>query len=267
MPELPEAQTMVLQLRSSLLDRTIVRVEIMDRKRIDSALVKTVRQAVISVDRRGKAIIVELSRHQFLFIRLGMTGHFYYAGPDDAVPGSNRHAALRLSFEDNSQLTFYDPRRFGSVRLLDRKELQRQLQRFGPEPLSPDFTSRRWNEMVRSRPNSTVKMALMDQGFIAGVGNIYAQEALYRAAIDPRRKMGNLRPPEITALHTALRETLRSAIAQKGTSVLSYLHLDGAGNFQNFLRVYQKERCPRNHPLKRMYLGSRGTYFCQKCQK
>lgn len=266
MPELPEVHTITEQLRRNIIGKKIVAAEQNDIRIIDSKIKNVINTTITAVDRRGKALVISLEERKFLFIRLGMTGHFYYYYPDEQKK-NERYQVARFSFQDSSSLQFHDTRRFGSLKVLNEKELEKKLQQFGPEPLEKEFTLQKFTRILDQKKNSVIKTTLMDQHFIAGIGNIYAQEALYRAKIDPRRKITSLSSREIAVLHQEIKKTLRSAIYHNGTSFLSFLHLDGSGEFQKFLTVYQKEKCPKKHQLKKIYLGSRGTFYCPKCQR
>ena len=153
------------------------------------------------------------------------------------------------------------------MKLVSKKHLDLALERLGPEPLSRKFTVGQFKKMIGRKKKANVKTMLLDQQFIAGIGNIYAQEALYHAGIDPRRKLGELSTLEVEKLYKEMRRVLVLAIKKKGTTIESYLHIEGAGGFQKHLAVYHCQKCPRGHRLKNLKLGGRSTYYCEKCQK
>ncbi|MBI2666194.1 hypothetical protein HYX13_01130 [Candidatus Woesearchaeota archaeon] len=177
------------------------------------------------------------------------------------------HAKITVRFNDGSELTFHDIRKFGSFQLFSRNELLQELKKIGPEPLSEKFTPHLLFQLLQQKKNANLKTTLMDQSVIAGIGNIYAQEALYRAKIDPKRTAGSINLHEVKKLHFYLQSTLQKAIAAGGSTVDNYSHLEGAGSFQQQLAVYQKDFCPKKHSLQRIVLGGRGTWWCKECQK
>ncbi len=267
MPELPEAEMIVKQLQKHVVGKRIQSAKVREKKRADKSIEKVMSSRVLQAWRRAKAIIIELEGKKFLLVRLGMTGHFHYASRGKSLGKDEKFAVVKFYLHDGSVLSYTDIRKFGSVRLLNEAQLQRKLAEFGPEPLGKEFTVRLFWEMLQRKGKANIKVALMDQNFIAGIGNIYAQEALYRAGINPKRKMGTLKAGEIGKLHHAIQQVLRQSIAHNGTTIENYVHIEGAGGFQKYLAVYGKERCPRKHLLKKIYQGGRGTYYCPKCQK
>ncbi len=267
MPELPEAETIVKQLNKHVVGKRIRSAAVLEQKRADKSIEKTMPNKVLQVWRRAKAIIIELERKKFLLVRLGMTGHFHYAATGQRLGNDEKFAIIKFYLQDGSILSYTDIRKFGSVRLLAAKQLHQKLAEFGPEPLGKEFTTDLFREMLQRKKKANIKVTLMDQNFIAGIGNIYAQEALCRAGISPKRKAGSLKKMEIKKLHYAIQNVLRQSIAHNGTTVENYVHIEGAGGFQKYLAVYGKEKCPRKHLLKKIYQGGRGTYYCEKCQK
>ena len=266
MPELPEVETITRQLEHRLAGQKITAVKLHNTSIADKKVRTIKNRDIIQIYRRAKAIIMELEGKQYLLFRLGMTGHFKFL-PVQKNRVAEKHAIATFHLEDHSSLIFKDIRKFGSLRMLNETELRQALQKLGPEPLGKEFTLAKFKEMLRSRPKAVIKTTLMDQNFIAGIGNIYAQEALFHAKIDPRRSIGSLSQAEEKILHQKLRKNLQAAILQRGTTVQNYLNIEGAGKFQKFLAVYQKVKCPKKHPLTRIYQGSRSTFFCTKCQK
>lgn len=267
MPELPEAETIVKQLHKHVVGKWIQSVKVLEQKRADKNIEKLMPDKVVKVWRRAKAIIIELESKKYLLVRLGMTGHFHYATKSQGLGKDEKFAVVKFFLDDGSILSYTDIRKFGSVRSLDEKQLRQKLAEFGPEPLGKEFTITLFQEMLAKKKKANIKVTLMDQNFIAGIGNIYAQEALYHARINPKRKAGSLKKTEIKKLHRAIQKVLTQSIAHNGTTVENYVHIEGAGGFQKYLAVYGKEQCPRKHLLKKIYQGGRGTYYCAKCQK
>ncbi len=267
MPELPEVETIVKQLQKHVVGQRIQSATVLEKKRADKNLERAMPSQVLQAWRRAKAIIIELEKKKYLLVRLGMTGHFHYASSGESLGKDEKFAVVKFYLQDGSVLSYTDIRKFGSVRLLNKAQLRRRLAEFGPEPLGKEFTVRLFGKMLQRKSKANIKIALMDQNFIAGIGNIYAQEALYRAEISPKRKIGTLKAREIEKLHHAIQQVLRQSIAHNGTTVENYVHIEGAGGFQKYLAVYGKERCPQEHLLTKIYQGGRGTYYCKKCQK
>lgn len=267
MPELPEVETIVRQLKKNILGKVIQEVKIVDTTVVDAAVKNVLNARITNVERRGKNIIIELNKDKALLIHLRMTGHFHYVQADNRSNDYTKYLALKLGFADGSILTHNAIRRFERVSLLSRKQLKEKLSLLGPEPLSSAFTARQFKERILQYPHAIIKNKLLDQSFVAGIGNIYAQEALYHARIDPQRAVKSLTETEMTALYHELRAVLSTAIKHNGTTVENYQNLDGKGNFQNFLAVYQREQCPQQHPVEKISLGGRGTYYCPRCQQ
>lgn len=270
MPELPEVETIVRQLQKQIKGKKIGHVRIRVPKLVHGSIPQSL---ITDVRRRAKAIVIKLGSKQYIIIRLGMTGHFHYAKgkkqqkEKGLEPQEQKYIVVQFFLNDGSILSFNDIRKFGSVQVLSSEKAQTLLKKMGPEPLSSGFTLPAFRTLLQQKRNAHVKVALLDQHFIAGIGNIYAQEILYRAGIDPRRKIVSLSDTEIRKLHKAMKNTLNQAIRHHGTTVQDYVHIEGSGGFQRYLQVYGREKCPQKHPLTKIYLGSRGTYFCPKCQK
>lgn len=271
MPELPEVETIVRQLQQNILGKVIQDVKIVDTTVVDAAVKGALNTKITNVERRGKNIIIELDNDKALLVHLRMTGHFHYVPANiknnDSKNNYTKYLALKLGFADGSILTNNAIRRFERVYLLSRKQLQEKLSSLGPEPLSSAFTAKQFKERLCQHPQAVIKNKLLDQSCIAGIGNIYAQEALYHAKINPQRAVKSLTDKEMTAIYHELRAVLSAAIKHNGTTVDNYTNLDGQGNFQNFLTVYQRERCPQQHPIQKISLGGRGTYYCPRCQQ
>ncbi|MBS3166321.1 bifunctional DNA-formamidopyrimidine glycosylase/DNA-(apurinic or apyrimidinic site) lyase [Candidatus Woesearchaeota archaeon] len=271
MPELPEVETITQQLKKQVFGKKIIRAKAFDQKIADKSINKLASLKIVKVWRRAKAIIINLEdvlsgRKLFLFFRLGMTGHFHYI-QKQGKQASEEYLVSSFYFGDGSSLTFNDIRRFGSVRLYTEDKLKKVLDSFGPEPLSKKFTASVLHSLFQKRKKANIKVTLMDQKFIAGIGNIYAQEALYAAGVDPRRKIDSLSFIEVSKLYNSLQLLLKLAIKKKGSSVDNYSHLEGSGDFQNYLLVYQRKNCPKKHKLVKIYQGGRGTFYCPQCQK
>ncbi|MBI2151729.1 bifunctional DNA-formamidopyrimidine glycosylase/DNA-(apurinic or apyrimidinic site) lyase [Candidatus Woesearchaeota archaeon] len=272
MPELPEVETIVEQLKKRILGKNVVKVEVLDSI-VDKPISKLTPFRIKNIYRRAKTLVFELDNGRYLFVHLRMTGHFHYltaqqvASDKEKLVKVHRFLAAKFYFEDDGLLTYNDIRRFGFVKLFDKKQLEKELAKLGPEPLSEEFTLKMFIEMLSKKKNSVIKTLLMDQHFLAGLGNIYAQEVLYLAGIMPLRRTGTLSLEEIKELHRHIKELLELAIKHKGSTVDNYAHVDGSGNFQNYLVVYGRDKCPKGHVLKKIEIGGRGTSYCSECQK
>ncbi len=259
MPELPEVETNVQQLKPNFTGKKLIRVETFNsRDRTNYA--KSSLGLIIRIWRRAKVVIFDLDSRNHFFIRLGMTGYFSQKEKD-------HYAQVKFNFHDQTSLLFCDIRKFGSVRLLSETELQKELSRIGPEPFEVSFTPNLLYNLLQGKKKANLKTTLMDQSVIAGIGNIYAQEALYSAGVDPRRKAGSVSFKEAEKIYSSMRLILQKAIAAGGSTVDNYKNLEGSGNFQQQLMAYQKDKCPKQHQLQKVLLGGRGTWFCSICQK
>ena len=224
---------------------------------------------VVAVGRRGKYFDVELEGEVHLVMHLRMTGNLLLIPPN----GGREQPYVRVRFEldDGSTMLFADPRRFGTGLALlgDDARDEYFASRLGVEPLSPDFTPDALRALAQGR-RSPVKAFLLSQERIAGVGNIYADEALFRARIHPLRPVGSLRRQQIEALHVAVVESLEAGIDARGASIDDFRHTDGArGSFQDRFLVHRREGepCPRcGTEIVKLRAAGRGTYICPKCQ-
>jgi formamidopyrimidine-DNA glycosylase len=276
MPELPEVETIRRQLEPKVVGRTIVHAEVLDPlwcaprdpAEIERALTK---RGVESIGRRGKYLLVALEGDGFLVMHLRMTGNVLWVPADEDVPG-RRHLRVRLVLDDGSRILFVDMRRFGTGIVLEGKAaLDDYLgSRLGPEPLEPAFTGDVLRDLARGR-KAPVKAFLLDQGRIAGIGNIYADEALWRARIHPLKPAGRLRGEDFERLRDAIVETLEAGIESFGASIDDYRHVDGErGSMQERFLVHLREGepCPRcGTSIVKMRAAGRGTYVCPHCQR
>jgi len=274
MPELPEVETVVRDLRAELSGRCFrsAWVSLPGVLRHPSPAEFTAAlpgRRVESVARRGKYILCGLDGGEELVIHLGMTGHLRVAGGDEAVV---KHTHLRAALDDGRELRFDDARRFGRLMLGARAELEerRLLPSLGVEPLSDDFTPDRLDAVMK-RTTRTVKAVLLDQSGVAGLGNIYVDEACHRAGIRPTRRARRLTRRERLALHEAIRSVLATAVANRGTTVDDYRDLWNAeGSHQEELRVYGRggEPCLGcGAVLRRKVVAGRTTVYCPICQR
>lgn len=272
MPELPEVETVARSLRSTILKQTITGVDLYRTDRIFPGRSRFVSLLIgakfENVRRRGKNILIDLSNGYTLWVHLKMTGHFCYQAASDPVA---KHDHIVFHLADNGQnLRFNDYRRFGRLRIYPTAEImtQKGLAELGPEPLEIGVEEFIERMKVRSR---MIKPALLDQTFLAGLGNIYTDESLFRNRIHPRRLTDSLSRKKMIALHGTIRDILTRAIAMMGTSVDTFTGLNGRpGRFQKYLLVYGREgepcvRCGR--PIRKEKIGSRSAHYCPACQR
>jgi formamidopyrimidine-DNA glycosylase len=273
MPELPEVETIVRGLRGYVVGRTIVAVDI-TLARIAEPSADIVRSAlpgrkIVDCMRRAKYIVFKLDTGELIRVHLRMTGRLVYSPPskpkcDEAPP---KYTHLTLSLDNNSRLYFADARTFGRVSLVPKGEVWDSA--LGIEPLDDVFTPLALSTLL-AKKRGAIKSVLLDQRFIAGIGNIYACEALWQSRIDPHTPSGDLSKKQITALHEAIVDVLSRSVEMRGTSARDYVDAEGLkGGFQNVLTVYGRhgEPCQRcSGEIERVVLGQRGTWWCPRCQ-
>ncbi len=273
MPELPEVETIVRDLRPRLIGRKLSRVSLSHddvlRGVTRAKLVAGLEGATVrAVDRRAKHAVLDLGARRFV-IQPGMTGSLIvYDRP--LRPEERRYAVLSASLDDGGRLVYRDVRRLGTLLLLDDRGWRAYDSAIGPEPLEPTFTAERLAETL-GRSRQAVKKVLMDQRHLAGVGNIYANEALFAAGIDPSRAADRIQPDEVRRLHGEIRRILRAAIESNGTTFRDYRTGTGeSGNFQLELFVYGREGEPCKVCGTRLAglhgIDARITVFCWRCQ-
>jgi len=287
MPELPEVETVVRGLRRTITGRTISRVSlnappntIVVGPSFKSRKFETVlkQKTVQTIDRRGKNILIRLTDEITLWAHLKMTGHFFWKSSKDPI---EKHDLAVFNFipmknnrcvndANNFHLRFNDYRRFGRLRLFYNEELltQKGIYSLGPEPLTlaaEDFVS------LCKLSKRMIKPALLDQSFIAGIGNIYADEALWAAKINPTRLTSSVSRAKLISLHGHIQRILNFSIKNMGTSVDTYSGVDGErGSFQNYLKAYGNEGSPCGHcgtKIVRVKIGSRSAHYCPRCQR
>jgi len=276
-PELPEVETIRRQLAERLPGRTISRAAVEDALLVSpedpgafSAQVEGRR--VESVGRRGKYLLVELDSGDTLAMHLRMTGHLHWRPGAPGDRDGERFLRARFDLDDGSTVTFGDMRRFGRAWIVPAALEDREgywAARVGIEPLSPGFTGRVLARLLEGR-RGPVKAVLLNQALVAGLGNMYADEALYQARIHPERPAGTLDDDDIRRLHRAIRDRLAAAVEAGGASIDSYRDsLGQRGSMQDLLRVHlhEGEPCPRcRTTIRKTRVAQRGTYSCPHCQ-
>jgi formamidopyrimidine-DNA glycosylase len=279
MPELPEVESVRVQLAPALVGRRFLDVEITDERLtrpFDPAAVAAslVGERVEAVERRGKYLIVRFESGRVLLIHLRMTGNVFHSAPrsdPDGAAGDDPHRRAVVRLDDGSDVVYRDVRRFGTWLVLEPGELETYLEaRIGDEPLEAGFTARALARRLAGR-RAPIKAALLDQRAAAGLGNIYADEALWRARIHPLRPAGTLTAAEIRRLHSGIQAALELGLARQGSTLRNYRLPDGsAGSMQDEFRVYGRagEPCDRcGTPIEKIRTGGRGTSYCPGCQR
>jgi formamidopyrimidine-DNA glycosylase len=286
MPELPEVQTIVDDLNRVVLNKKIKKVNILLSKIAKGSnknFVNTLEgNGFQNISRRGKYIIISLNDGRFLIVHLRMTGQIIYIQNNNLIAGGhgdqknnfdlpNRQTHVIITFNDNSQLFYNDQRQFGFLEIVSQKEIDNLENRLGVEPLFSEFTLSFFKKLLKSKKRN-IKAFLLDQKYIAGLGNIYVDESLFLAHILPHRLTSSLKEKEIKDLHQAIKKVLKQAIKYRGTTFNNYKDAHGRrGSFINKLRVYGQEnkkcvRCKKGI-IKKIKLVGRGTRYCPNCQK
>jgi formamidopyrimidine-DNA glycosylase len=273
-PELPEVETVRSSLAPVLIGRRFDAVEILDprltRPEPPEAVAAALRgERVLRVGRRGKYLVVEFESGLHLLVHLRMTGTLLHLPPGTSSADPYRRAVVTL--DDGSGIAYRDVRRFGTWQLVAANQLDAFWNgRLGPEPLGRTFTSRRLARALAGR-RAPIKSAVLDQRTVAGLGNIYADEALWRARIHPLRPSGDLTAEEVLRLRRAVKAALVAGIDKQGATLRDYRDPRGApGRMQEALRVYGRtgQPCPRcTWPVEKIQVGGRGTWYCPRCQK
>lgn len=271
MPELPEVETIICELRPHLIGRTFVSVQVdwprtiaepgQDIARFSMGVIG---RQIIDLWRRGKFAIIGLDDGASLVIHLRMSGRLLLS-----AMGPAKHQRAQFVFSDGSCLTFYDPRKFGRIWLV--KDVDTVVGDLGPEPLADSFTAEGLAKWMRGR-RGMLKPLLLNQRFIAGLGNIYVDESLFRAGLHPQRPVDTLAQDDIARLHGAIQAVLRQALEHHGTSFDGvFVRPHGEqGRQQEGLAVYQQTGLPCvrcGSPIQKCIVGGRGTHFCPQCQR
>lgn len=267
MPELPEVTTIREQLKRSVVNKRIKEVIIKDKRLVKEIPPQKFKsklkgQIIKEVLRRGKVLILKLNERLYLVIHLRISGWLMLSKKEE------QHARVIFVLSDKRLLSFCDMRALGEVKLVEDWKQLPIIKSMGPEPF--EIKKEKFIELFKNR-KAMVKPLLMDQRFIAGIGNIYAQEALFCAGIHPEKKASSIKKERLGKLYDCLITILKAAITKRGSSSNTYRQLSGEqGGYIPLLKVYQREdeRCLRCKTLiKRKVTGSRGTYFCPRCQR
>jgi formamidopyrimidine-DNA glycosylase len=286
MPELPEVETIRRGLSKLIIGRKVTKASHDNPKSfpnaqhdVDSFLIGA---KIVSVRRRAKVLMIDLSTQYTLVIHLKMTGQLVYRGetdfgaghPTDSLTGKlpDRSTRVTFVFDDDSHLFFNDQRKFGWVKLLPTSEVPNMdfMKKVGPEPLDDSFTSEEFAERFKRRGKTSIKAALLDQSVIAGVGNIYADESLWSAKIHPKRLVNTITPTEFKALYEGVRFVMNLSIDKGGSTDRNYVDAEGKkGSYLDFANVFRREGqvCPRcGTTIVKLRVAGRGTHICPNCQ-
>jgi len=266
MPELPEVETVVRGLRGPLVNRTFTGITVLWPNAIRTPSVAEIEQRlpgqrIEAINRRAKYLRFELSGGDTLFLHLKMSGNLLVEPATDPL---DPHVRTIFDLDNGHQLRFRDTRKFGRVYLVDDPAIV--IGKLGPEPLADDFTADDFKALFHKRKGK-LKPLLLNQEFIAGIGNIYADESCFAAGIDPRRQVNTLSNEELDRLYHSIRQALNHGIMHKGASLDDVYR---GGEFQNHFQVYGRtgKNCIRcGAPIQRVVLGGRSTHFCPHCQQ
>lgn len=270
MPELPEVEYVARQLRESLVGARISRTEVfwpraVSRITPEDLIARLSGRRVLAVGRRAKYLVLTLDSGESVVIHRRMSGNLRLVRADEDAP----YTRVALMLSNGRRLLFTDPRKFGRITLATPDELPTLFSRLGPEPLDADFTPDTLAERL-ARHSRAIKAALLDQAVVAGLGNIYADEALFRARIHPLRSAATLTADEIVALHAGIQDALRMGIEHGGTTFGRHRGLyDEPGSNLEHVQVYRRtgQPCLRcGTPIARLRVAQRSTHFCPQCQ-
>lgn len=280
MPELPEVETIRRGLEKYLVGKRILEIMVKDSRLVQGDVESLIGAEVLAVKRFGKGLVFELSNGKIIAIHIKLTGQLVYRGEenkhknfDEKLVGSlpSKFTRVIIKLSPQGILYFNDVRRFAWMKIVDKKDLQKLefFRNLGPEPFK-DLTLEQFKEIIKNS-NQKIKALLMDQKKISGVGNIYANEALFEARINPLRKASSLKEKEIEKLYKAVLRVLELGLKYGGTTEVNFVNADGQkGSFQEKLKVYGRkgEPCPVcGRPIKYTKISGRSTFYCPYCQK
>lgn len=273
MPELPEVETIKRQLNQNIRGKKIKKVEVRLPKIINcpaSVFEKNIAgKSIKSIERKAKLLLINFSGNYTLVIHLKLTGQLILTSKT-AEPNKYTHVIFYL---DSQKIFFNDLRQFGYIKLVKTDEVDNLIfkEKIGPEPLEKDFTLKTFKNLLKKKKKSKIKPLLMDQSFIAGIGNVYSAEILFLSGVHPERKAGSLTKEDIKKIYGNIKKVLLEAIKHKGTSVDTYLDAYGKkGKYTLKLKVYNKagKLCVKcGTKIRVIKQGGRSAYFCPKCQK
>ncbi|HAI22300.1 TPA: DNA-formamidopyrimidine glycosylase [Candidatus Collierbacteria bacterium] len=282
MPELPEVETIRRQLNEVLVGKKIKSVEVLREKSFGGDSNKLVGWEVERVGRKSKLIEIYFNnKEEMMIVHLKMTGQLVFVDGKKRVFGGHptadwvsdlpsKHTRVILNFADGSKLFFNDMRVFGWMRMVNKENYEKEMRKTSPDVTEREFSLEYLTEVLK-KSKKAVKLVLMDQEKIGGLGNIYANDALYLAKVMPNRKADSLSPLEIKKLLVSIREVINRGIKYGGASAANYVDIKGmGGTYQDHFLVYKRDGqlCSRcKGVIQKMKVGGRGTFYCPKCQK
>lgn len=280
MPELPEVETIRRGIVDKLKGKVISEVDVKVPKLFIGDKKNIIGAEIVDAKRVAKVLEIVLDNHYSVLVHLKMTGQLVYRDKDsektfagghiqkiymDEPPHAYTH--IIYTFSDGSHLFYNDFRKFGWNKVVKSVDVSKLMGDFGPEPLTKDFTEE-YLKKIFAKTAKPIKLILMDQAKISGIGNIYANDALYDTGILPTRPAKSLSSEEISKLKSAIEKVLKLGLEYGGSSENTYVNIEGKkGHYMDVARVYQKQNDPKGHPVKRIVIGGRGTFFCSACQK
>jgi len=278
MPELPEVETIRKGAKDKLIGKKISDIEIREPKIFIGEKKNVIGAKIIDVRRVAKILEIVLDNGNSIIIHLKLTGQLIYRKTENPASLKLRRASseqktdytrIIYTFSDGSRLYFNDSRKFGWNRVVKTSEVEKILgpDKFGPEPGQKEFTIDYLKKFF-AKTGKPIKLVLMDQSKIGGIGNIYANDGLYWAGIMPARPAKSLSTVEISKLKSAIEKVINLGIKYGGSSENTYVNIEGKqGRYMDYAAVYQQKLDPKGHQLKKIQLGGRGTFYCGKCQK
>ncbi len=265
MPELPEVQTIINGLNRIVISKTIS--SIIEKRQGTLVFEKGLKICefgkIKTIERRGKYIIIKTSKDLKLIVHLRMTGKLIF---EKDLNNTSSHSRAEIIFSDKTKLVFDDVRTFGKIQIVNSNEIINALQKLGIEPLSDEFNAEYLKNKLKNR-KAPIKNVLLDQTVIAGLGNIYVAEILFRAKIHPAIPANKIETVSLKRIVLETKNVLQEAIKHNGTTISDYRSVeDKTGEFQNFLKVYSKKICECGVEIQKIKQAGRSTYFCHKCQ-
>jgi len=287
MPELPEVEVVKKSLEIKLKNLRIKRLNIANNKlryKIDSKKFNVIKsQKIISIQRRSKYLLINLNKNFTILAHLGMTGKFFIVDNNKKYKTSfyyslkkndTKHDHVTFFFDKKIKLIYNDVRKFGFIKIYPSKDIYncKHLVSLGPEPLSADFNLNYFNKYIHNK-KTKIKDLLMDQKFVAGLGNIYCNEVLFLSKINPSKSIKRIKQQGIKNIIKFIKKILKDAISAGGSSIKNFSNVEGKdGNFQQNFNVYGREKASCNRvkclgTIKKVYTSNRSSFFCHKCQK
>lgn len=280
MPELPEVETIRKGAKEKLVGKTIKKVEVKVPKLFSGNVKDIIDAKIVDVKRVAKVLEIDLDNDSSIIIHLKMTGQLIYKDDKSKAVGGHTqkiydadpphaHTHIIYEFTDGSHLYFNDFRKFGWNKVIKTSDVINILgpDKFGPEPVTRNFTVK-YLSNIFSKTAKPIKLVLMDQVKISGIGNIYANDGLYFAGILPSRPAKSLDDNEIKKIKTAIEKVINLGLKSGGSSENTYVNIEGKrGHYMDIAAAYQQKKDPKGHPIKKIQLGGRGTFYCKICQK